>query len=328
MYIHEINVGNVRIENNIFAAPMAGVTDAPFRKLCKEFGAGLVYTEMASSNAIHYKSEKTKGIYEVFDYERPIAVQIFGGVPEVMAETAENISDIADIIDINMGCPANKIVKNGEGAALMRDIKLAEKIIKKVVEVSKVPVTVKMRTGWDHNSINATELARIAEASGASLITVHGRTREQLYSGKVDLTAIKNVKQAVNIPVIGNGDIISPQNAKEMIDTTGCDGIMIARGAEGNPWIFKRVYEYLKNGIIIEEPNDKEKIMMAIKHLNMEVKYKGEYVGVREMRKHIANYLKGMNNSAKIKEEINRIENKEEVVNILNKCLIMGESII
>lgn len=324
MYIKPIKIGNVEIKNNIFLAPMAGVTDMPFRKLCKEYGAGLIYTEMASSKAVHYGSEKTKGIYEVFDAERPIGIQIFGSDADVMAETAEALSSIADIIDINMGCPANKIVKNGEGSALMKNLKLAEEIISKVVKASKVPVTVKMRKGWDDSSVNAVELAKIAESSGAKLITVHGRTREQMYSGEADLEIIKKVKESVNIPVIGNGDITTGEKAKRMFEYTGCDGIMIARGAEGNPWVFREVIEYLENGIVLPEPTQNDKINMALRHLELAEKYKGENVAVREMRKHIAWYLKGIHGSAKLKDMINKEENIENVKEILNKSLNWG----
>ena len=321
MYIKPIKIGNVEIPNNIFLAPMAGVTDMPFRRLCKEFGAGMIYTEMASSKAVHYGSEKTKGIYEVFDDERPVGIQIFGSDPDVMAETANELSEYSDIIDINMGCPANKIVKNGEGSALMKNLKLAEEIITKVVEASKVPVTVKMRKGWDDKHINVVELAQIAEASGAKLITVHGRTREDMYSGEADLDIIKKVKESVNIPVIGNGDITSGEKAKRMFEVTGCDGIMIGRGAQGNPWIFKSILEYLENGTALPEPNINDKINMALKHLNLSKEYKGEYVAVREMRKHIAWYLKGVPGNSQLKETINREDDIEKVEKLLIKSL-------
>lgn len=323
MYIKPIKIGNVEIKNNIFLAPMAGVTDMPFRRLCKEFGAGMIYTEMASSKAVHYGSEKTKGIYEVFEDERPVGIQIFGSDPVVMAETASILSAFADIIDINMGCPANKIVKNGEGSALMKNLELAGEIITQVVKASKVPVTVKMRKGWNDELVNAVELAKIAEECGAKLITVHGRTREDMYSGNADLDIIKKVKKSVNIPVIGNGDITSGEKAKEMFEVTGCDGIMIGRGAQGNPWIFKSVISYLENGTVLPEPNANDKINMALKHLNLTKEYKGEYVAVREMRKHIAWYLKGISGSSQLKEIINREENIEKVEEILIKNLEM-----
>lgn len=321
MYIKPIKIGNVEISNNIFLAPMAGVTDMPFRRLCKEFGAGMIYTEMASSKAVHYGSEKTKGIYEVFEDERPIGIQIFGSDPDVMAETASELSEYADIIDINMGCPANKIVKNGEGSALMKNLKLAEEIITKVVRASRVPVTVKMRKGWDDTHVNAVELAKIAESSGAKLITVHGRTREDMYSGEADLDIIKKVKDSVRIPVIGNGDITSGEKAKRMFEVTGCDGIMIGRGAQGNPWIFNSILEYLEKGIVLPEPDINDKINMALKHLKLSKEYKGEYVAVREMRKHIAWYLKGVPGNSQLKETINREDNIEEVEKLLVKSL-------
>lgn len=326
MYIKPLVIGDVEIKNNVFLAPMAGVTDMAFRSICKEFGAGMLYTEMASSKAIHYGSEKTENIYEILDKERPVGIQIFGHEPQIMAETAEKLSNIADIIDINMGCPAPKIVKNGEGSALMRDLKLAEEIIKAVVNASKVPVTVKFRKGWDNTSVNAVELAKVAESSGAKLVTVHGRTKEQMYSGVVDYSIIKNVKASVKIPVIGNGDIFDAASAKRMFDETGCDGIMVARGAEGNPWIFKDIISYLEQGKINEEITYKEKISMALHHLDLAVKYKGEYIAVREMRKHIAWYLKGIPGAAKIKEMVNQEKNLEKVKEILNKTEFIGNN--
>ena len=326
MYIKPLKIGNVKIKNNVFLAPMAGVTDMAFRSICKEFEVGMVYTEMASSKAVHYGSEKTENIYEVLDEERPVGIQIFGHEPNVMAETAEKLSEIADIIDINMGCPAPKIVKNGEGSALMKDLKLAEDIIKNVVKVSKVPVTVKFRKGWDETCINAVELAKVAEESGAKLVTVHGRTREQMYSGVVDYSIIRKVKESVKIPVIGNGDIFDEESAKRMFDETGCDGIMVARGAQGNPFIFRKIFSYLEKGEVLGEVTVSDKIAMALHHLELAVKYKGEYVAVREMRKHIAWYLKGVPGASKIKEMINTEQNLEKVKEILNKTMFMGNN--
>jgi len=326
MYIKPLKIGNLEIKNNVFLAPMAGVTDMAFRSICKEFGVGMIYTEMASSKAIHYGSEKTENIYEILDEERPVGIQIFGHEPEIMAETAEKLSDIADVIDINMGCPAPKIVKNGEGSALMKDLKLAEDIIKKVVKASKVPVTVKFRKGWDDNSVNAVELAKIAESAGAKLVTIHGRTREQMYSGSVDYKTIKEVKKAVKIPVVGNGDIFDKESAKKMFEETGCDGIMVARGAQGNPWIFRNIIDYLDKGEALENISINEKINVVLKHLDLAVKYKGEYTAIREMRKHIAWYLKGVSGAAKIKEMINQEKNLEKVKEILNKTAVIGNN--
>ena len=325
MYIKPLKIGSTEIKNNIFLAPMAGVTDIAFRSICKSFGVGMLYTEMASSKAVHYGSEKTENIYEILEEERPIGIQIFGHEPDIMAETAARLSEVADIIDINMGCPAPKIVKNGEGSALMKDLKLAENIICSVVKASKVPVTVKFRKGWDDSSINAVELAKISEASGAKLVTVHGRTREQMYSGVADLDIIKSVKSAVKIPVVGNGDIFDAISAKRMFEETGCDGIMIARGAQGNPWIFNEIISYLE-GKIPNKPTVDEKINLILNHLDLAVKYKGEYVAVREMRKHISWYLKGIPGSSRIKEAINQAQNLENVKEILNKTMPIGNN--
>lgn len=320
--IKPIKIGSVEIKNNVFLAPMAGVTDMPFRKLCREFGAGLVYTEMASSKAVEYKSEKTENIYRVFEEEHPIAIQIFGSEPEIMANTAEKLSNFADLIDINMGCPANKIVKNGEGSALMKNLDLAARIIEATVKASKVPVSVKMRKGWDEKHINAPELAKVAENCGAVMVTIHGRTREQMYSGEADLEIIRKVKETVKIPVIGNGDIRDFASAERMFKETRCDGIMVARGAQGNPWIFREILTGKS-----DKPTVQEKIALIIRHLELEVAHKGEYTGIREMRKHIANYLKGVPNSSQIKEEINHLESAEEVKAVLNNIRKMGEKI-
>lgn len=317
MYIKPLKIGNVETKNNIFLAPMAGVTDLAYRKICKDFGAGMMYTEMVSSKAISYGSKKTMTLCEIDEAEHPIGVQIFGSDPLTMAKTAEQLSETADIIDINMGCPANKIIKNGEGSALMKDLTLAEKIIKEVVKASKVPVTVKMRKGYDENNINAVELAKIAEQCGLPQITIHGRTREQGYTGKCDLNIIKKVKEAVNIIVIGNGDITTPEEAKNMFDYTGVDGIMIARGSMGNPWIFKNILTYLTDGTYTG-PNFDEKIDLAIYHLKLLIENKGEYTAVREIRKNLFAYIKNMPGAAEMRNKISTITDSSELIKILN----------
>ncbi|MGE5328166.1 MAG: tRNA dihydrouridine synthase DusB [Deltaproteobacteria bacterium] len=319
-----MNIGNLKPSNIVFLAPMAGVTDMPFRLICREMGCGLTYTEMASSKAFDYSHGKTQEIARLSPNEKPAAVQIFGSDPDGMARTAYKLcQEGADLIDINMGCPTPKIVKNKEGSALMLDPELAEKIIRAVVNNSSVPVTVKMRKGWDDSGegVNAVELAKIAEASGASGAAVHGRTREQFYSGKADWDIIQKVKKAVKIPVIGNGDIQTPEDAKMMIEKTGCDAVMIGRAAQGNPWIFKRTVHYLKTGEIIAEPSCKERIGILIRHFNDMLDYKGAYVGVREMRKHIGWYLKGIRNAARIREDINKLEEPEAVICMLKRLL-------
>lgn len=313
-YIHPIKIGNIELNNNIFLAPMAGVTDMPLRILCKEFGAGLVYTEMVSSKGMFYNDEKTRQLMSINNDERPVAVQIFGSDAEIMSETARKVCEEADIIDINMGCPAPKVTKNLDGSKLMLHPELIDEITKKVVQASKVPVTIKIRKGWDDEHINAVKVAQIAEKNGVSAIAVHGRTREQFYTGKADLDIIRKVKESVNIPVIGNGDIVDGESAKRMLEETGCDAIMIGRGSNGNPWIFKEVIEYLKNGVEIPKPTLEDRKQMILRHLQMLVDYKGEYTAIREMRKQIAWYIKGIENAAVIRSEINQIDDLSELV--------------
>ncbi|MBZ4664436.1 MAG: dusB [Caloramator sp.] len=313
-----MNIGNFVPENNVFLAPMAGVTDKAFRIICKEFGAGLVYTEMVSSKGLYYGSQRTEFMLDIDSREAPAVVQIFGSDPDIMGFMAEKISEKEEVafIDINMGCPAPKIVKNKEGSYLMKEPELAKRIVKKVVEKSKKPVTVKIRKGWDENSVNAVEFAKMLEDCGVSAIAIHGRTRSQMYEGKADWDIIKKVKESVGIPVIGNGDVVACQDAKRLLEHTNCDAIMIGRGALGNPWIFRKVVTYLKEGIILDDPNPQEKIELAIRHLEMMYKFKGQR-GVIEMRKHIAWYLKGLKNATVIRDMVNRIEAKEEIIKLL-----------
>ncbi len=314
-----MEIGNVKLQNNIFLAPMAGVTDRAYRIICKEMGAGLVFTEMVSSKGLYYEDEKTKELTSIAEKERPVAIQIFGSDPSIMSEVVKkyiNPRDDIDILDINMGCPAPKIVKNGDGAALLKNPPLIKKILKEVVKASTKPVTIKIRTGWDINNINGMEIAKMAEEEGVSAITVHGRTRDMFYSGKANWEYIGKIKNSVNIPVIGNGDIFEPIDAVNMMEYTGCDGVAIGRGAMGNPWIFKRI-NLLIEGKDDVKPSNIDRINMAIKHLNMVCDIKGEKTGIREMRKHIAWYLKGMRDSNKIKNVINSVESKQEIEKIL-----------
>ncbi len=318
-----MKIGNVEIENRVFLAPMAGVTDMPFRILCKEQGCGLVYTEMVSAKGMHYNDDKSMQLTLLNEKEKPGAVQIFGSDPEIMAGvTAKLNKSDASIIDINMGCPAPKITKNGEGSSLMKEPKLVGDIVKAVVAVSEKPVTVKIRKGWDESRINAVEIAQIAQENGASAVAVHGRTREQYYSGKADWSIIKQVKQALSIPVIGNGDIIGPKEAKRMFDETGCDAIMIGRGAQGNPWIFSKINKYLEEGIIIPDPSPEEKIETIIRHMHMLVDLKGERTGILEMRSHIAWYIKGFRDAAYTKQKIFKLTDKDEIIILLKEFLL------
>jgi len=315
-YIHPLKIGNVELENNIILAPMAGITDLPFRMICKRFGPGLVCTEMASSKAIHYGDEKTKKLLNIEGEKRPISVQIFGSDVEALKSATEYVNNFADIIDINMGCPAPKVTKNGDGSKLLLDLDLVEKIVETVVSTAKVPVTVKLRKGWDENNIVAVEAAKIIEKAGANAITIHGRTREEYYSGKADLDIIKKVKEAVKIPVIGNGDIKDVESARYMLEYTGVDGIMIGRAALGNPWIFEKIINGL-NGKEQKFITNKEKLDLILEHIDLEVKEKGEDVGIKEMRKHLSAYLKNTKDASVIRDKVNRINDKLE----LEECL-------
>lgn len=315
-----MQIAEVSTKNNVFLAPMAGITDMPFRLLCVEQGCGMVCSEMVSAKGMYYKDENTGMLTALNENELPAAVQIFGSDPGIMAAAAEMLnSSKASVIDINMGCPTPKITSNGDGSSLLRNPKLAAAVIKAVVDVSKKPVTVKIRSGWDENSVNAAEFAKIAEENGASAITVHGRTRMQFFRGSPDLNVIKRVKRSVSIPVIGNGDISGPQDAQRMFAETGCDAVMVGRGALGNPWIFKQIIDFIETGEILPETSIPERIDMAKRHLAMEIDYRGEYTGIREMRKHIAWYIRGMKNAAKIRDMIFRMGTGEEIAALLDK---------
>ena len=317
MYLKKIKIKDLELENNLILAPMAGVTDLPFRKICKEFGPGLVCTEMVSSKAIYHDDTKTKLLMNTDGEKRPISMQIFGSDEETMGYASKYVSKIADIVDINMGCPAPKVVKNGDGSKLLLDIEKAEKVIKSVVKNSTKPVTLKIRKGWDCNNIVATEFAQMAEKAGVSAITIHGRTRTEMYSGKVDLDIIKKVKESVKIPVIGNGDIVDEESALKMFEYTGVDGIMIGRGTFGNPWIFERIKYYLETGEKLPLVTNEEKLRVIKEQIQLELDNKPEVTAIREMRKHIAWYTKNMPNSSEFRCEINKIEDKEQLMKIV-----------
>ena len=314
MYLKKLKIKDLELENNLILAPMAGVTDLPFRKICKEFGPGLVCTEMVSSKAIYHDDTKTKLLMNTDGEKRPISMQIFGSDEETMSYASKYVSKIADIVDINMGCPAPKVVKNGDGSKLLLDIEKAEKVIKAVVKNSTKPVTLKIRKGWDCNNIVAIKFAQMAEKAGVSAITIHGRTRTEMYSGKVDLDIIKKVKESVKIPVIGNGDIVDEESALKMFEYTGVDGIMIGRGTFGNPWIFERIKYYLETGEKLPLVTNEEKLRVIKKQIQLELDNKPEVTAIREMRKHIAWYTKNMPNSSEFRCEINKIEDKEQLV--------------
>lgn len=313
MYYKSLKIGKVKLENNILLAPMAGITDKAFRTVCKEIGnPGLICTEMVSGKAIFYGDEKTRKIYNTDEEKRPVAIQIFGSDAKIMGEAAKKIENFADIIDINMGCPAPKVIKNGDGSKLLLDLQKINDIVEEVVKSTTKPITVKLRKGWDNENIIAVEAAKIIEKAGASAIAVHGRSREQYYSGQVDLDIIKKVKENVNIPVIGNGDIKDLKSAIKMFEYTNVDAIMIGRATMGNPWILKNIINGLQ-GKSIDEITNEEKLRIMLYHLELCIREKGEYIGIREMRKHLCWYIKNLKDSSRLRDEINSIEDRESL---------------
>ena len=312
--LHPLMIGDVTLNNNIILAPMAGVTDLPFRLLCSEQGAGMCGMEMVSAKAILYNNKNTEALLEIHPGEGRVSLQLFGSDPKILSEMAKRIEDKPfDILDINMGCPVPKVVNNGEGSALMLQPGLAGKIISAVARAITKPVTVKIRKGFDEAHINAVEIAKIAEDAGAAAVAVHGRTREQYYTGKADWEIIARVKENVSIPVIGNGDIADGESAARMIKQTGCDGVMVGRAARGNPWLFKQIAAYLKDGTVLPKPTAGERREMMLRHARLQLEYKGEYTGVREMRKHVAWYTAGIPNSARLRQNVNMVESFEEL---------------
>ena len=315
----KLTIGNVELKNNVILAPMAGVTDLPFRVLCKEQGAGLLCMEMVSAKAIYYGSKNTEELMKISPAEMPVSLQLFGSDADIMADMAKKIEEKPfAVLDINMGCPVPKVVNNGEGSALMKNPKLAEEIITKMVKAVKKPVTVKIRKGFDEAHLNAVEMAKIAEASGAAAVAVHGRTREQYYAGKADWDCIRAVKEAVKIPVIGNGDVTDALSAERLLKETGCDGVMVGRAAQGNPFIFREITEYLETGVIPPKPTPAEVRATIERQARMQMEEKGEYTGVREMRKHLSWYTVGYPNSAKYRQMINSMETMEELLHSLD----------
>ncbi len=325
--IQAVRIGDVELENNLILAPMAGVTDLPFRMLCKEMGAGMVCMEMVSAKAIYYNNKNTYELLEINEKERPVSLQLFGSDPECISQMARRIEDRPwDILDLNMGCPVPKVFNNGEGSALMKDPLLAGRIIEATASAIQKPVTVKIRSGVDADHINAVEMAHVAEESGAAAIAVHGRTREQYYAGKADWDIIARVKDAVSIPVFGNGDIVSPEDVAAMKEQTNCDGFLIGRGAQGNPWIFHQILSYFTDGIYEDKPSIQEMVETMLRHARMQIEIKGEFIGIREMRKHAAWYTAGYPHSSQLRGRINEIETYAELEALFEELLLGGKS--
>ena len=320
--IHSLKIGNITLENNLILAPMAGVTDLPFRLLCKEQGAGLLCMEMVSAKAILYKNKNTQKLMAIDEREHPVSLQLFGSDPEILSEIAGQIQEHPfDILDFNMGCPVPKVVNNGEGSALMKQPKLVEKILSGMVKASKKPVTVKIRAGFDASQINAPEIAKIAEACGVSAIAVHGRTREQYYAGHADWDVIRRVKEAVSIPVIGNGDLTSAGDVSDMFERTGCDGFMIGRAVQGNPWIFSQIFSFFETGVEPDRPAPDTIRNMILRHAQMLIDEKGEYIGIREMRRHAGWYLSGIKGAARMRGQICQVESIGELTKLLEEFI-------
>lgn len=320
-----LKIGNITVNGNLALGPMAGVTDLPFRVLCKEQGADLIYTEMVSAKGIYYKNKNTDALLEIREDERPVALQLFGSDPEIMGSMAAYIEHRNfDILDINMGCPVPKVVNNGEGSAMLKTPQLAGKIVESIAKSIKKPVSVKFRIGFDEIDDHIIDFAKRMEASGASLIAVHGRTRAQYYSGTANWDVIRQIKKAVSIPVLGNGDIFTPQDAKAMLEQTECDGIMVARGVRGNPWLFREIKAYLEHGELIPKPSCEELVNMVLRHGKLQVEWKGEHIGIKEMRKHVAWYTTGYKNSAKLRGKVNEINTYADLEEVMYAFLDMN----